>query len=317
MNDNSKLAKPIRSLTSLVRPKYSPGLLLQDDDLTAAVSYTRNLSRLMFRTLFGCGVLCGLRVGVPRLDDKCGDLVTDIDKGVALSCEGDPIEVSASEVKIDTCENELPCFLWFAVRHIESSCVPRTAQCSPDEEEPTPASTRERDGFEIRVFPERPPCSCGCKKLTPPPDPQSITQLNFVVDALAEKAKLAAASKKSARKVVQAIPAVQPAPATPPAVLAPSSGCIDPETVEKAPTETVDPCKCNLRTGPDSCYEAFYQGECACDCCDCEWIILAVASRQDEKGEDWKIDHSVRRFVRPVLMRDWVVEQERKAPQGS
>ena len=36
MNDISKLAKPVRKLTSLVRPKYSPGLLLQDDDLSPA-----------------------------------------------------------------------------------------------------------------------------------------------------------------------------------------------------------------------------------------------------------------------------------------
>src|SRR5262245_26027931 len=114
MNDNSKLAKPIRSLSSLVRPKYSPGLLLQDDDLTAAVSYTRNLSRLMFRTLFGCGVLCGLRVHPPTLE--CGKLCFDIDKGNALTCLGDPVEVGAAQqLCIDTCETPLPCRIWLAV----------------------------------------------------------------------------------------------------------------------------------------------------------------------------------------------------------
>jgi hypothetical protein len=44
---------------SLIRPTYSPGLLLEDDDLTAGVSYTRGLTQLLFRSLFGCGVICG------------------------------------------------------------------------------------------------------------------------------------------------------------------------------------------------------------------------------------------------------------------
>ena len=166
MNDNSKLAKPIRQLTSLVRPKYSPGLLLQDDDLTAGVSYTRNLSRLMFRTLFGCGVLCGLIVDKPKL--KCGKLTVDVGKGVALSCEGDPIEVPGTqEIMLDPCDEQVPDTLWIAVKHIEVCCVPRTAQCPPDEDEPPTACTRDRDGFELRVFTERPDCSCGCSALAP------------------------------------------------------------------------------------------------------------------------------------------------------
>ncbi|MEI9852768.1 MAG: hypothetical protein WDN24_20060 [Sphingomonas sp.] len=55
------------------RPLYAPGLILQDSDLTAAVDYTRELNRLLFRTLFGCGVICGLRVGIR---EDCGLTVT-------------------------------------------------------------------------------------------------------------------------------------------------------------------------------------------------------------------------------------------------
>ena len=47
---------------SLVRPRFTPGLLLLDEDLTAEVDYTRELSRLLFRNLSGCGVVCGLTV---------------------------------------------------------------------------------------------------------------------------------------------------------------------------------------------------------------------------------------------------------------
>lgn len=304
MNDNSKLAKPIRSLTSLVRPKYSPGLLLQDDDLTTAVSYTRNLSRMLFRTLFGCGVLCGLEVDVPTID-KCGKLRTGIAKGVALSCAGDPIEVPGEqEVVIDPCDTELPCALWFAVKHIETCCVPRTAQCPPDEDEPPSTCTRDRDGFEIRVFPERPPCSCGCARLgLAQQTPATTAELKATkaVRTPKEKAKEIAGRGKSAA-VAAPVESVPP-PSTPPTQDAP---CPETETLENPPAGDPDPCLCTHRTGAGACYEPFYNGECACDCCDCEWIILAVAKR----GTDttlWTIDHSVRRFVRPVLMRDPVV----------
>ncbi|HEV8334461.1 MAG TPA: hypothetical protein VGQ22_23770 [Steroidobacteraceae bacterium] len=311
MNDNSKLAKPLRSFTSLVRPKYSPGLLLQDDDLTTAVSYTRNLSRMLFRTLFGCGVLCGLKI-VQSTQDNCGKLKFDIAKGVALSCAGDPIEVPGpQEIVIDPCDVELPCALWFAVKHTETCCVPRTAQCPPDEDEPPSTSTRERDGFEIRVFPERPPCSCGCVHLgpaqqTPPPPPPPATAVE-VKDTKAvrdpkEKAKEVAGRGKSA--AVAAPPEeAQPAPATPPTQDTP---CPETEDPEDPPAGDPDPCLCTHRTGTGACYEPFYKGECACDCCDCDWIILAVAKRQSDLTQ-WTIDHSVRRFVRPVLMRDPVV----------
>ena len=64
----------------LERPRYSPGLILEDSDLTAAVDYTRGLSRLLFRNLFGCGVICGLTV---KIDTDCGLNVT-VSPGLAL-----------------------------------------------------------------------------------------------------------------------------------------------------------------------------------------------------------------------------------------
>jgi hypothetical protein len=65
---------------------------------------------------------------------------------------------------------------------------------------------------------------------------------------------------------------------------------------------------------PD-CYQKHYDGECGCDggsCgCDCECVLLAYMERQeDESGSTWKIDHRVRRFIRPVLMRDPQVRKE-------
>src|SRR5882672_3226227 len=76
----------------LKRPLYKAGLLLEDDDLTAAVEYTRNMSKLLFRSLFGCGVICGLEVKGTLTCNRSRVKVT-ISPGVALDCEGNPIHV--------------------------------------------------------------------------------------------------------------------------------------------------------------------------------------------------------------------------------
>lgn len=287
MNDISKLAKPVRKLTSLVRPKYSPGLLLQDDDLTAGVDYTRHLSRMMFRTLFGCGVMCGLVVDKPVL--KCGKLTIDVGKGMALSCAGDPIEVPATqEITLDPCGEEAPDTLWIAVKHIETCCAPRAALCPPDEDEPPTACTREYEGFELRVFAERPPCSCGCKVLAAVP----------VAAAEAPAAESKPAAAKAAAKTAKA--KAEAAAVTEPAPEGNKGGCLCNERTRAASSDA-----------PEGCYFPFYDGQCPCACCDCEWIVLAVATR---KKEAWSVDHSVRRFVRPVLMRDPQVARERAKP---
>jgi hypothetical protein len=66
-----------------------------------------------------------------------------------------------------------------------------------------------------------------------------------------------------------------------------------------------DKCPC----GPtDGCYADHYAGKCACcdDCaddgsCDCNCVLLAKLTEDD--GE-WTVDHCVRRFIRPIFMRD-------------
>ncbi len=289
MSDRSKVGTCAHGDSSLVRPHFTEGLLLQDDDLTAGVTYTRALSRLMFRTLFGCGVLCGLRVSPPRTE--CGALKIDVAPGVGLSCLGDPVEVpKAQTVAIDPCKVEIVVdqMLWIAMRGKEKCCAPRTAICA-DEDNPSTACTRERDGFEICAFTTRPECSCGCAPLAPPPPPDNNTGTPI----------LAPAPASGSTTVAPPPSAATPASATPPA--------------EEPPPGADTPCHCNKRHGENACYEKFYHGECPCGCCECEWIILAVAKREGDT-DNWKIDHSVRRFVRPVLMRDWVVAQERATP---
>jgi hypothetical protein len=69
----------------------------------------------------------------------------------ALSCAGDPIEVPATqEITLDPCDEQVPGTLWIAVKHIEVCCVPRTAQCPPDEDEPADVFAAIRVGDLLR-----------------------------------------------------------------------------------------------------------------------------------------------------------------------
>src|SRR5262245_58136555 len=79
-------------VANLVRPLYAPGLLLEDTDLTTAVDYTRNALQLAMRSLFGCGVICGLGIsGKYICEGRKVQII--VGAGVALDCEGNLIHV--------------------------------------------------------------------------------------------------------------------------------------------------------------------------------------------------------------------------------
>src|SRR5258705_2913154 len=149
--------------SGLMRPRYAAGLLLRDDDLALAVDYTRELNRLLFRSLFGCGVVCGLKVDNPEV--KCGQLRVLVHKGVALDCQGNPIHV-CEDVEVWQpldCGEPTPECLWVLARFTEKCCAPRTAMCAGEEDDDASTSvcTRERDGFEIKLSADA-KCACGC-----------------------------------------------------------------------------------------------------------------------------------------------------------
>jgi hypothetical protein len=275
MSANAKLVDPVTGNSTLVRPRYSPGLLLRDDDLKQGVDYTRDLSRLLFRSLFGCGVVCGLEV---KPTFTCGKLVITVGSGVALDCHGDPIEVPGPQsVSIDpTCNKEIPSKLWLVLRRTEKYCAPRSAECSCDDEDSSTVCTREREGFEIRVLNDVPDCACGCTEVK--------SQTETDVPKSAEKTDEQSQRKKQA--AAQGGGTLSQGGETP----SPDCRCADP-TLE--------------------CYQDHYCGKCGCECCDCEWVMLAVVMNAKQGDNSaWSVDHSVRRFVRPVLMRDPVVWRE-------
>ena len=219
----------------LVKARFGPGMLLEHEDLESLTTYTRELSRLLFRSLFGCGVVCGL---VVRPGDKCGQLTVTIEPGVALDCAGDPIHVP-KPVTIpigDDCTAPLPDHLWVWLCGKSKSCAPRTSSCGCDDEDSHPILSRERFGYEIHVASgDFPDCVCGCRE-----DP--------------------------------------------------------------VPFESEEGCQC--ANPMDPCYSAHYGGECGCECgdckdCDCKCVLLAKLVAKDNV---WTADHTVRRFVRPVLI---------------
>jgi len=151
--------------SGLVQARFGAGMLLHHDDLERLGAFPRELSRLLFRSFFGCGVVCGLRVDEPKL--KCGKLWITVNPGLALDCSGDPIYVpTAQTVAVDeSCETDgLEGTYYVVLCPTTKCCAPRAASCGGDEEEPSLVCTQERYGFEIRVLRDWPECACGCRR---------------------------------------------------------------------------------------------------------------------------------------------------------
>jgi hypothetical protein len=155
-----------KGTSALVRPRFEPGMLLQHDDLEQMSSYAQELNRLMFRSLFGCGVVCGLVVRTAP--DECGRASVVIGAGLALDGCGDPIHVPKDERLLidDECNPSLPSPLWVLLCKYSKRCSPRTAMCASDEEETSSVCARERAGYEIRIVRTLPRCICSCDEPT-------------------------------------------------------------------------------------------------------------------------------------------------------
>lgn len=263
MTTNNQIVVSAKGVSTLARAKFGPGMLLQHDDLEQLNVYTRELNRLMFRSLFGCGVVCGLVVAA---EEDCDVIKITVNSGLAIDCQGDPIYVPKTHtVEIDRkCHPNVGDHLWVELCGTEKCCSPRTPVCGSDDDEAPSVCTRERDGYEIRIRIEKPDCACGC----------------------------AGPDLKNKRK----------------------DGKVDRQAARVA-----DPCACVDPSDP--CYKDHYDGICGCQCddgghCDCDCVVLVKLDRSlkdaNSKLPVWKHDHRVRRFVRPVLMRDPQIELDRK-----
>lgn len=163
MPTSSTVLKSQKGSSKIMRAKFGPGMLLQSEDLEQLNFYTRDLSRLLFRSFFGCGVICGLRV---TAEEKCGKTMVTVDPGVALNCAGDPIHVPKEEEfpVTDGCDPKThPSRLWVWLCSCPKCCAPRPPSCGCDDGDAAPACTREVDGYVIHVGTEPPKCACGCE----------------------------------------------------------------------------------------------------------------------------------------------------------
>jgi len=293
MNANDKIADPRTGDGSLLRPRYTPGLMLQDDDLTAAVTYTRELNRLLFRSLLGCGVICGLKVSC---EDKCGKLTIAIASGLALDCCGDPVALSATQsFVLDPSCKPLPDSMCIVLRGHERSCLPRSSAC-PSGDDAGCTATRINEGWELRIVTDCPECGCGCAPpaaapaTAPPPAPAPAPAAEGLNAALAHKTASKAAVKKTSATASTSM-----------AAAASSTAAVDCHCIDLA-----DPTA-------QACYQDHYDAKCSC-CSDCEWVTLArvyQTTLNDGTLKHW-VDHSVRRLIRPVLMRDQVAIDDAK-----
>jgi hypothetical protein len=223
-------------------------MLLQHEDLDQLNVYTREINRLMFRSLFGCGVICGL---VVEPTENCGKVCVTVGAGLAIDCCGNPVYVPKKiSVAVDeNCDPNLKPLLYVLLCGTTKCCAPRTSMCATDDDEMSSQCTRERDAFEIRIVRERPKCACRCDHPKKPDEGDDL--------------------KPS------------------------ECWCIQPEH--------------------QPCYKDHYDGICDCDCGECsgdscECILLARLDK--DKDGKWVADHRVRRFIRPVLMRDPQVAKE-------
>lgn len=262
---------PAVNMGVLERPRYSPGLILEDSDLTAAVDYTRELNRLMFRSLFGCGVICGLDVHV-KVD--C-DLVVTVKPGLALDGCGDPLQLTGQAtialgkragVLVDYGSKDPPrhADFWVIACNKEKACAPRSLVCDCDDLDCGTQPTRIRSGVAISVVFEPPQCACGCGLFARKPLPATL-------DRLAE----------NLLHPVQSYLKDETAPSS-------GRGCDECHDAHNHDPACAPDCGCGTA--------------CSCGCC----VLLAwVHWFPNEPEPRWVPLHAgVRRFVRPAMICD-------------
>ncbi len=159
--------------------QFSDGMLVTAEDLSAAMRYPLSVAQVLFKAFFGCGIVCGLDLktgakavseqreqrnpaGVvvhPRSPKTDADYVLTIGRGVALGCDGYPIEV-CGPLKLDLTPD--PCrpeagekTLFIAVRRVTAAeAAARPCGCGSAGGEPAKQCTRMRDHVLVQAFDE-------------------------------------------------------------------------------------------------------------------------------------------------------------------
>jgi hypothetical protein len=154
MQGSTELAEKVSAAT-VESVKFQDGMIVTAEDLGAAQQYPVSLLRTVLRAYLGCGVVCGLGLRVKPSPDKKPTWVVCVDRGVAIDCQGYPLELCAAvelDLSPDACSCEpLPDTAFIAVRRITSDAAPKDA-CTCDTDSPQFDCRRTREHVDVRAF---------------------------------------------------------------------------------------------------------------------------------------------------------------------
>ncbi|MGZ8284040.1 MAG: hypothetical protein ACXW27_00355 [Allosphingosinicella sp.] len=163
--------------------KFIDGMLVTAEDLNAATHYPLAVMQVLMRSYFGCGIVCGLDVTLPKRNAE-GSLIVEIGRGVALGCDGYPIELCRM-LPFDFSPDPCGCpaapgariVKYIAMRRDAApEAPPRPCGCGPAAGEPGQCS-RLRDHVHVQAFDEEDlPAGICMKPAVPPPPPQGQPQ---------------------------------------------------------------------------------------------------------------------------------------------
>ena len=123
---------------SLQSVKFKDGMVITADDLDTAMRYPLGVFQTLVRLDFGCGIVCGLEIRDPGAQDykevtdcprlPAPNFTVCIEPGVALGCDGYPIELCAPvklDLTPDPCCDPRPVEVYIAIRRRTSDDAPR------------------------------------------------------------------------------------------------------------------------------------------------------------------------------------------------
>ena len=157
--------------------KFRDGMVVTADDLGVSQDYSVSLLHTVLRAYLGCGVVCGLGLEIQKSpDSERPSWVLCVDRGVAIDCQGSPIEL-CSRVKLDLSPDACDCDdppdqVYVLIRRLTSEEAPRDA-CSCDTDAPQFDCRRVREYVQVKaissedldIFPD------GVCRRPPPPKP--------------------------------------------------------------------------------------------------------------------------------------------------
>lgn len=172
MNQTIEWKKSQAGSTEAVQ--FTDGMLVTAEDLGAAMRYPLSVVQVLLRAYFGCGIVCGLNIRAaappqPGQKDAADNAVGSrppecdadygliVEKGVALGCDGYPIEL-CGPLKLDLTPD--PCRvdrdskpMFIAIRRVTAAeAAARPCGCGSSADPSAQQCTRMRDHVLVQAF---------------------------------------------------------------------------------------------------------------------------------------------------------------------